>query len=95
MPTYDFFCPVCVADSVLHVKKDERDRQFCSVCGEMLEQVYRKFPGVTNASYIDGKNKQNTGIKEAAWLKSKAFNYDPGSDERKGLLKEAAKKEKE
>lgn len=95
MPTYDFFCPVCVADTVLNIKKDERHKQACQVCGEMLEQVYRKFPGVTRASYIDGKNKQNTGLKEAARLKSKAFNYAPDSDERKGLLKEAAKKEKE
>lgn len=98
MPTYDYACPGCGIEEDRRVPLSQKDIQTCDKCGETLKQVWKRFPGVTRASYIDSNKtaraRSMEDVKAASKARASAYNHPPGSDEREGLLKEAKTREK-
>ena len=54
---YDMLCEMCDEEWIRSCKYEERDdgKGKCPECGALKsKRVFRQFPGVTNASYVDG-----------------------------------------
>ncbi len=96
MVTYDFACENCKSEFYLSVNYSDRDlKRECPDCGQTAAvRVWRQFPGLTKASYIDGrKGKHSDDIRKIADLQVKHAASN-SAEERAGLGKEISDRQK-
>lgn len=78
MPNYDYKCTKCELEVILSVSYEDRDASQECLCGEPMYRTWRKMPGVTRASYVDGqRRKQFQDLKEANRVEMEALNAKP------------------
>jgi putative FmdB family regulatory protein len=62
MPTYDFECSRCGEEDVVRIPYEDRDlaRQCPTCLGEEMTMIrtWKKMPGTTRASFVDGHRRE-------------------------------------
>ena len=96
MPNYDYQCLNCGLVFIAMVSFKERDieKVLCPSCREQnTERVWRTFPGVPKASYLDG-TKRFEGLKTEAKLRAARDEKRPSSTEYREISKEITERNK-
>lgn len=92
--TWDYQCSDCdTIQTEMLDRSDVPDHVCCHACGGRSHKVYSKVHArteKTSKSRVDGQKSNTTKeLLKSLRTEAKAYNQPQGSDERKGLLKEA------
>lgn len=92
---YDYKCQECGGESVHNVSYSKRDLPHpCFKCGGLSVRFYKKMPGLTKASFVDGtKRKGWADLKATAKLEEARAQAGFGSDDREQISKELNERE--